>query len=136
MTLSPKRSRRECQIIQLINLSIQTKMSAFATGAFAGVLVQLYSNGVRKLPLMRRKFQTLFNEYFSTITSRRRNPLFFFYFTTTFHNLLTKSLLVFFLSDYIVKQLFQLHYNYPTTIQSFKTLIPFLSKQLRTKYIK
>ena len=65
-------------------LTPQTKMSAFATGAFAGVLVQLYSNGVRKLPLMRRKFQTLFNEYFSTIPSRRRNPLFFFLFYNNF----------------------------------------------------
>jgi hypothetical protein len=31
-------------------------MSGFTAGAFAGVLVQLYSNSVRKLPLMRRKF--------------------------------------------------------------------------------
>ena len=111
-------------------------MSAFATGAFAGVLVQLYSNGVRKLPLMRRKFQTLFNEYFSTITSRRRNPLFFFYFTTTFHNLLTKSLLVFFLSGYIVKQLFQLHYNYQNNNSIIQNIDTISIKQLRTKYIK
>ena len=50
---------------------------------------------------------------------------FFFYFTTTFHNLLTKSLLVFFLSGYIFKQLFQLHYNYPNNnsiIQNIDTI--------------